>query len=115
MLFAKINPTGKIVFQTSAFEFKVVDAEYMSAYARPYILGGESTNFRVVFGIFNNGGTPADPALPPFNVVYEQYIVLTQEQLSDWGEDDSVVLTAIANTVGTQVVEFVNRPDIITV
>ena len=50
MLYAKINPAATYTVQVSPFSATTTQCSYMTAYARPYALGAEQTNFQVQFG-----------------------------------------------------------------
>lgn len=112
MLFAKINPTAKIVKQTDPFNFEIIEVAYMTAMAVGYKLGQFATIFEVIFGEFTTPGPSDEPAVAPFRIMYAAHVELTSEELVTWGADDSVVLELIAAKLDTDVVEVVNQPDI---
>jgi hypothetical protein len=107
MLYAKINPTAKVVKADSPFNTITLEAEYMTAFARPYGLGSENVRFEVVFGNIKEfeDGTKRLEALTASQTS------LTKEQIEDWGVDDSVVLQEIATVLGTTVVSVIELPD----
>ena len=51
MLYAKINPAATYTNQVSPFSATTTQCNYMTAYARPYAVGAEQTNFQVQFGL----------------------------------------------------------------
>jgi hypothetical protein len=104
MLFAKINPAAEIPQNTSPFTFEVIEADYLTASATPYTLGTTSVNFNVVYGTatFDEEGN-----MLTFNSLTRGSVTLSDGQISQWGLDDSVVLTEICTVLGTTVVEFV--------
>lgn len=114
MLFAKISPKANIVSQTTPFAFDVQEAEYMSAVANQYIPNSPSTTFNVIFGKFSEPAPPDEPQPPLFVKMYSFSLVLTEEQLSTWGTNDDSLLEIVADVIGTQIVEFINVPEIVT-
>lgn len=106
MLYAKINPKASFVKQENPFAAPVtVEAEFLTALARPYAAGAKETNFEVQFGnpILNEEGVIV--RVQPIN---STSVVLSAEELANWGVDDSVLLEAIAAKLGTSVVEVIN-------
>jgi len=108
MLYAKINPAATRVEQNSPFGApKTTTADYMTAIARPYTLGATRTRFEIQYGsvtLDNNG------YVKNFGQVMNGEAVLTADQLSTWGTDDSIVLHLIAEAVGTTVESVVSNP-----
>lgn len=101
MLYAKINPKASFVKQEGPFTAPVtVEADYLTALARPYVPGASKTNFEVQFGtaVLNEEGV-----VTSVNQVSNSSLVLTAEELVNWGADDSVLLEAIAAKLGTTV------------
>jgi hypothetical protein len=115
MLFAKITPTAKIGIQENVFNVVVTEAPYMTAIAQVYKLGQSYTQFEVVFGDFSDQVTdPNQPAPPPFKKMLTQFMEFSAEELSNWGADDSIVLELIAQKLGADIIEVVNKQDIYT-
>jgi len=106
MLYAKITPTAKVTTSTSPFQTTTVDAEYMTAYARPYGLGATSVRFEVVFGNI----TTVDEK-QKFQVLTSSQASLNSDQIKNWGIDDTVALSEIATAIGTTVVSTIELPD----
>jgi hypothetical protein len=101
MLYAKINPKASFVKQEGPFTAPVtVEAEYLTALARPYAAGASQTNFEVQFSsaVLNEEGVVIS-----INQVANSSVILTAEELANWGIDDSVLLEAIATKLGTTV------------
>jgi hypothetical protein len=100
MLVGKINPTAKSTKQESPFDAPVViEANYMTAMARPYQIGAKETNFEVVFG--NIVGEGAEARLER---LFNAQVKMTAEELEGWGTDDVAALEAIAAKLPTKVV-----------
>jgi hypothetical protein len=115
MLFAKINPTAKMGIQEDVFNVLISEAPYITATAQMYKLGQAHTRFEVLFGDFPEPIVdPNEPAQPPFKKMLTQVMEFTAEELSSWGADDTVVLELIADKLGVDVVEIVNKEDIYT-
>jgi hypothetical protein len=114
MLLAKINPAASFTSQSGPFvASETITADYLTALARPYLVGATQTNFEVLFGTYTPavdgveasegvGEVQAQPA--KFNHIQSSQVILTSEELANWGTDDSVVLTAIASKLGTSIV-----------
>jgi hypothetical protein len=104
MLFAKINPAAEVPQNTSPFTYEVIMADYLTASATPYRLGTTSVNFSVVYGkaTFDQEGN-----MILFDRLTNGSVTLSDGEISDWGIDDTVVLTKICEKLGTTAVEFV--------
>jgi hypothetical protein len=114
MLFAKISPTAKAAIQDDPFIVYGKECEWMTA-STYYNLGQEYTKFQISFGNFNTNPDPSQAAPDAFDKSLTIFIDLTSQELSTWGEDDSVVFSIIATKIGTSVIEIVDKPDIISV
>ncbi len=111
MLFAKINPTAKSAIQEDAFTINEKECEWMTA-STQYNLGQSYTRFEISFGNFLVNPDPNEPAQSTFDKSLTIFADFTNQELSTWGEDDSVVFTIIASKIGTTVVEVVDKPEI---
>jgi hypothetical protein len=106
MIFGKISPVLSIATQNSLFnpspEF--ITGSYITAVANNYALGANQVNFRVSYGNceFESG------SVVKFNVVHQDNVVLSGSTITTWGEDDSVILDAIADEQGTSVITVVS-------
>lgn len=106
MIFGKIDPVLSLATQDTLFnpapEF--LTGSYIMAIANQYILGANQVDFRVSYGNckFDSG------SVVEFKAVYSDNVILSGSVISTWGEDDSVILEAIANKQGTTVVEVVS-------
>jgi hypothetical protein len=101
MLYAKINPKASFVQQEGPFTAPItIEAEYLTALARPYAAGALETNFEVPFcnPVLNEEGI-----IISMTQVSNISLVLTAEELVDWGTDDSVLLEVIADKLGTTI------------
>jgi hypothetical protein len=106
MIFGQINPVLSMATQDTLFnpspEF--ITGSYMTAVANNYSLGANQVNFRVSYGNceFESG------SVVKFNVVHQDNVVLSGSTISTWGEDDAVILDAIAAQQGTSVTTVVS-------
>lgn len=106
MIFGQINPVISIATQDGLFnptpEF--VTGSYLTAVANQYVLGANQVNFRVYYGncVFESGSVVG------FNTVYADNVVLSGSTITTWGQDDSVILDALAEAQGTEVVAVVS-------
>lgn len=105
MLFGKIDPVAQIVKQTSPFNQQTVDAEWITALARPYALGAEQVNFQVSYGNFVKDETGK---ITGFNNLFNDNIVLSGSIITSWGTNDAVILDALAEQQGTNVTETID-------
>lgn len=106
MLYAKINPKASFVKQENPFSAPVtVEAEFLTALARPYAAGAKETNFEVQFG---NAILDEEGAIKGVQGVSSTNIILSALELENWGVDDSSMLEAVAAKLGTSVVEVVD-------
>lgn len=116
MLVARVNPPAKKLFQTSPFNTVEVEADLMIAKCSNLVVGAMSGSmndeivFQVRFGKIkyekNPDGTDSNPIFD--NVVITR-VSFTQEEMADWGTDDSIVYEKIAqklgfNVVGTEII-----------
>jgi hypothetical protein len=106
MIFGQINPVISIATQDGLFnpspEF--ITGSYITAVANQYVLGANQVNFRVMYGncVFESG------SVVDFKSVYADNVVLSGDTITTWGQDDSVILEAIAEAQGTEVVAVVS-------
>ena len=103
MIIAKINPVLSIATQNSLFsqEPQFITGSHLVAKADNYNLGDEQVRFQITYGecIFSSG------SLVDFKQIHSDSVVLDGDTITNWGTDDSVILTAIAEQQGTSVVE----------
>ena len=97
MLYLQITPAAEKTTQVTPFSAITESADLMYAVARPYTLGASRVNFQVTFGI----GTIADNQVSNFVELLNTNVVLTSEEFSNWGTDDTVILETIASKLGT--------------
>jgi len=105
MIYAKINPIATVVRQINPFSATTVTADTMTAIARPYILGADKTRFEVKYG---NVTLDQNSIVTKFTDVLNSECILTSQQLSEWGADDSTVLHAIATSLNISVTEILS-------
>lgn len=106
MNLAKINPAVKKMFQISPFETKTEEADYMSLSANHYVIGGDKVIFEVRFGVLN---LELPESVDKFKVLLRHNVVLTKNEIEDWGTDDSVIFQKIATKLGTSIVEIITE------
>lgn len=106
MIFGKINPEATVVQQSTPFGGTTIKGSYITAIARPYVLGAQQVNFQVLYGncTFDSGSG----AVTNFQQIFSDNIVLSGSVISTWGEDDSTILEYIATEQGTTVTEIVS-------
>ena len=104
MLLGKLQNKATKVFQVSAFETKTETADYMVVKA-DFTIGASKVKFDVRFGnIIEENGSER------FDILLRDNIFLTNEELSSWGTDDSVVLDLIASKFNNTIIEKLEKP-----
>lgn len=106
MIFGQISPVISLAQQTDLFDqtTSYITGSYITAVANQYVLGCNQVNFRVMYGncTFESGSVTS------FETVYATNVVLSGSTITSWGEDDSIILEALANEQGTSVVAVVS-------
>lgn len=106
-IFGQINPIITLVEQTNIFNPSpsYITANYMTAVANNYLLGANEANFRILYGncAFNEKGDVVE-----FKTVHSDSTTLSGDDISTWGENDSVVLEALAKKQGTTITKIVS-------
>lgn len=103
MIIAKITPTATKVTQVTPFSSETKSLDYMTAVARPYVVGSSQTNFQVSFGTLN---VDDEGNIVNFNNETNERLTLTSEELSTWGTNDETLLTIIANKLNVTISKF---------
>lgn len=109
MIFAKVSPPESITIQVTAKELMTIQAEYITAIAQPYALGADSVKFKVLYCdlAFNEDNYPSD-----YEDLAFDRLILTSDQLKNWGADDTVILREIARQLDMSIIRFIQAPDI---
>lgn len=117
MLVAKVNPPAKKIMQQNPFQQTEITAEYMVAKCTQLVIGGaqgsinDEVQFQVKFGNLKYEQNPDGTNKPPIlDILLNTRVVFSQSELSDWGTDDTVVYSKIANKLGFNILstEFMN-------
>jgi hypothetical protein len=103
MIIAKITPTATKVTQVTPFSSETKTLDYMTAIARPYVVGASETGFQVSFGTVE---VDSDGKIVKYNNETNERLVLTSEELSTWGTNDESLLTIIANKLNVTISKF---------
>lgn len=106
MLFAKITPAATIVKQNGPFSAETITADHITAHARPYGLGSTKVRFEVAFGTAER----KDGVIDVFTKAITSSVTLEGAELAGWGEDDTVVLNAIAAKLNVSIEETLEGP-----
>lgn len=106
IILGKINPQLSLIQQDGLFNPTptYITADYILAYTKNYFLGSNDVEFIAVYGncTFNESNE-----LLTFSSVYRQSITLSGPIISNWGEDDTIILSEIATEQGTTITEFI--------
>lgn len=105
MLFGKISPAAQIVKQVTPFEQQTITTDWITAIARPYVLGATQVNFQVSYGNFVKDETGK---ITGFTNLFNDNVVLSGEIITAWGNNDAIILDAIAEQQGTEVIETID-------
>lgn len=109
MLLAKISPAAEYIHKPTPFTHEIITLDYMMAAATPYRLGATEVEFTTRFG--NLMYNTKSGKLAHFAQYQGGNVKLTQEEIADWGTDDKVVLTKIAEKYGVEIVEIIEADD----
>lgn len=107
MIYSKINPPVLSPVQPNPFDPpSYVSGYYMMAIIPNYELGSSRTSAMTLFGnpIFEND------ILVRWQSYYSTNVELGEEVMQNWGTNDSIVLYAIAQKMGVQIVEILDTP-----
>jgi hypothetical protein len=107
MIYSKINPPVLSPVQSNPFDpVTYISGYYMMAIIPNYELGSTTTSAMTLFGtpIFEN------ELLVRWQTYYLTYVELGEEVMQNWGTNDSIVLYAIAEKTGVQIVEILDTP-----
>lgn len=107
MLVVEINPPAKKAIEVSPFSSTTIDLNYMTAIARPYAPGADTTNFQVQFGTLRLNESNV---VEGFSNQLDSQLRLTKEELETWGTNDEVLLGIVATKLGVTAVSFVDVP-----
>ena len=106
MIFAKITPALSIATQNNFFsqEAQFITGSYLVVQAKKYKLGQESVRFNATFGnvIFQNED------ITGFQEIHSTEVLLDGDTIANWGTDDSVILTAVAEQQGTTISQILS-------
>jgi len=116
MLVAKINPPAKKLVQETPFSHTEVLGEYMIAKCSHLVIGASQNSqndeieFTVRFGnikqYINPDGTTGRDM---FDAIVNTKVKFSHQQLSDWGTDDTIIYTKIANKLGFNIISTETR------
>lgn len=117
MLVAKISPAAKRIVQTTPFSQTELTGEYMVAKCTQLNIDPTPNTptdeiiFSVRFGSVkyyqNPDGSNGNPIM---DTVISARVAFTNEELADWGTDDSYVYGKIAQKLGFTIVSTENLP-----
>jgi hypothetical protein len=102
LLLGKLAKPATKVYQDGAFNSTIATAEYLNITSVRYVIGEDRSLFELRFG-----NLVIENETERFDILLRQDIIMTTNELSNWGADDSVVLDLIAEKIGTTIVEKV--------
>jgi hypothetical protein len=117
MLVATINPPAKKVVQSTPFSSTELTANQMIVKCTQLVIGGAAgsnsdiTRFEARFGTVayekNPDGTNGNAI---FNTLVIHSTSFTQQELANWGTDDTIIFTLIAQQLGISVITTEDIP-----
>jgi len=117
MLVATINPPAKKVVQSTPFSSTELTANQMIVKCTQLVIGGAAgsnsdiTRFEARFGNVvyeqNPDGTNGNAI---FNTLVIHSTSFTQQELANWGTDDTIIFTLIAQQLGISVITTEDIP-----
>jgi|688.fasta_scaffold792490_2 hypothetical protein len=108
MIIAKINPTVNFTTQVGPFSSVTITCEYLATATAEYKPGDETNPFKVMFGHFVYNDEEDPTKRTGFKNDYYMTTVLTNEELSNWGTDDTQMVLAVVTKLDLSVVEYIN-------
>lgn len=117
MLVATINPPAKKLVQSTPFATTELTANQMIVKCSQLVIGGaagsnsDQTRFEAKFGNVeyqkNPDGTNGNAI---FNTLLLHQTTFTQQELANWGTDDTIIFTLIAQQLGFSIVKTEDVP-----
>jgi len=112
MIVAKISPAATKIIQTSPFEHTTLSGEYMCVSVAKYVIGSidgthnDANIFEVKFGNIKYEKNPdGSNSRPMMDTIITHRLKMTTNEVSDWGQDDSVLIDLIAAKLNLSVLE----------
>ena len=104
MLLGKLNTQAVKVYQDGPFSTATATADYLVASTSRYVIGEQSVSFELRFG-----NIVVENEQERFDILLRETFVMTNEELSTWGTDDSVLLDLVAAKLNNSIVEKVTK------
>jgi hypothetical protein len=109
MLLGKLLTPAVKVYQNGAFDSTNVTADYMVVSTQKYVIGSDKVSFELRFG-----NIVIENEKERFDKLIEINLLMTSEELSTWGTDDSVLLDLIAEKINNTITEKVVKDFVLT-
>lgn len=117
MLVATINPPAKKIVQSTPFTSTEITGNQMIVKCTQLVIGGaagsnsDQTRFEARFGTV---GYQKNPDGSNGNAIFDTIVIhsttFTQQQLANWGTDDTIIFTLIAQQLGVSIVKTEDIP-----
>jgi hypothetical protein len=104
MLLGKLLKKAYKVYQEGPFETTTAYADYIVVSTQKYVIGSDKVSFELRFG-----NIVIENEKERFDKLMEINLLMTSEELSTWGTDDSVLLDLIAEKINNTITEKVNK------
>jgi len=119
MLVATINPPAKKIVQTNPFNVTELTGNQMIVKCSQLVIGGASgsNSDEIRFEIrFGNVEYEKNPDGTNGNAIFQMLAThqqkFTQEELSNWGTDDTIIFNMIAQKLGFNIVSTEDIPSL---
>lgn len=109
MLYAKINPHAISYNMENPLNPTPIELDVFTVFARQYGIGAKNVNFELQYGTIT---TDINDVPILFDKKITKFVRLSNEELANWGVDDSSLLEIIATKIGTSITEFITIDDI---
>lgn len=117
MLVATINPPAKKIVQSTPFTSTELTANQMIVKCTQLVIGGaagsnsDQTRFEARFGTVEYQKNPdGSNGNAIFNTIVIHSTTFTQQVLANWGTDDTIIFTLIAQQLGVSIVKTEDIP-----
>jgi len=102
MLLGKLETPFTKVIQSGPFESTTITADYMVIGTQTYVMGENNVTFELRFG-----NIIIEDLNERFDIVSRHNLQMTQEELSTWGTDDTILFQLVADKIGVSIVETI--------
>ena len=109
VLIASINPSLKVPVSENEFSEEVayLFGPYMIVASNIFVMGADKVEFQVYYGNLEKKDKDDPNLITGFAPIKKQKVILAGTVVDEWGTNDSEILYAIAEVVGTSVTNII--------